>query len=56
MDDKILTDLSVAIDPGIAKEFNLLSAKLNHNQAKYSAKIAELALKRLSGTLLEATF
>jgi outer membrane protein TolC len=37
-------------------QFNLLNAKLNYNRAKYSAKVAELALKRLSGTLLEATF
>ena len=37
-------------------QFNLLNAKQNFNQAKYSAKIAELDLKRLSGTLLEATF
>jgi len=37
-------------------QFNLLNAKQNFNQAKYSAKVAELALKRLSGTLLEATF
>lgn len=37
-------------------QFNLLNAKQNYNQAKYSAKVAELALKRLSGTLLEATF
>lgn len=37
-------------------QFNLLNAKLNYNQAKYSAKVAELALKKLSGTLLEAKF
>jgi outer membrane protein TolC len=37
-------------------QLNLLNAKLNYNQAKYSAKNAELALKRLSGTLLKAVF
>lgn len=37
-------------------QFNLLNANLNYNQAKYSAKQAELALLQLSGTLLQASF
>ena len=37
-------------------QLNLLNAQLNYNQAKYSAKIAELALFQLSGDLLDATF
>jgi len=37
-------------------QLNLLNAKLNYNRAKYSAKIAELALFQLSGDLLDATF
>ncbi|MEP2026276.1 TolC family protein, partial [Reichenbachiella sp.] len=37
-------------------QFNLLTANLNFNQAKYSAKIAELELLRLSGTILDAKF
>ena len=37
-------------------QLNLLNAQLNYNLAKYSAKIAELALFQLSGDLLEATF
>ncbi|UXX79693.1 TolC family protein [Reichenbachiella carrageenanivorans] len=37
-------------------QFNLLTANLNYNQAKYSAKIAELVLLQLSGTILEAQF
>ncbi|MCV9385596.1 TolC family protein [Reichenbachiella ulvae] len=35
---------------------NLLTANLNYNRAKYSAKNAELALLQLSGTLLQADF
>lgn len=37
-------------------QFNLLTANLNFNQAKYSAKIAELELLRLSGTILDTKF
>lgn len=37
-------------------QLNLLNAKLNYNRAKYSAKIAELALFQLSGDLLDAEF
>lgn len=37
-------------------QFNLLTANLNYNQAKYSAKIAELVLLQLSGTILDAQF
>ena len=37
-------------------QLNLLNAQLNYNRAKYSAKIAELALFQLSGDLLNATF
>lgn len=35
-------------------QINLLNADLNYNRAKYSAKIAELALFQLSGDLMEA--
>lgn len=35
---------------------NLLTASLSYNQAKYSAKNAELALLQLSGSLLQASF
>ena len=37
-------------------QINLLNAQLNYNQAKYSAKIAELALYQLSGDLMDADF
>lgn len=37
-------------------QINLLTAELNYNRAKYSAKIAELALFQLSGDLMEADF
>ena len=37
-------------------QINLLNAELNYNQAKYSAKIAELALYQLSGELMQADF
>jgi len=37
-------------------QFNLLRANQNFNQAKYDAKIAELALLQLSGSLMYATF
>jgi outer membrane protein len=37
-------------------QLNLLNAQLNYNLAKYSAKIAELALFQLSGDLLDASF
>jgi Outer membrane protein len=37
-------------------QLNLLNAKLNFNQAKYSTKIAELALFQLSGELMDAHF
>ena len=37
-------------------QLNLLNAQLNYNQAKYSAKIAELALYQISGELMSANF
>jgi len=37
-------------------QLNLLNARLNYNRAKYSAKIAEIALFQLRGDLLDATF
>lgn len=37
-------------------QINLLNAELNFNQAKYSAKVAELALYQISGDLLTADF
>ncbi|MFY0625575.1 MAG: TolC family protein [Reichenbachiella sp.] len=37
-------------------QFNLLNAQLNYNQARYSAKIAELGLLQLSGGILTAQF
>jgi outer membrane protein TolC len=37
-------------------QFNLLRANQNFNQAKYDAKIAELALLQLSGSLMYANF
>jgi len=37
-------------------QLNLLQAKLSLNQAKYSAKIAELFLLQISGDLSQATF
>jgi len=37
-------------------QLNLLNAQLNFNQAKYSAKTAELALLQLSGDLMFAQF
>jgi outer membrane protein TolC len=37
-------------------QINLLNAELNYNRAKYSAKIAELALYQLSGDLMDAEF
>ncbi len=37
-------------------QLNLLNAQLNFNQAKYSAKTAELALLQLSGDLMLAQF
>ena len=39
-----------------AAQLNLLNANLNFNQAKYDAKIAELALLQLSGFLMYANF
>jgi len=39
-----------------AAQLNLLNANLNFNQAKYDAKIAELALLQLSGYLMHANF
>jgi outer membrane protein TolC len=39
-----------------AAQLNLLNANLNFNQAKYDAKIAELALLQLSGYLMYADF
>ena len=39
-----------------AAQLNLLNANLNFNQAKYDAKIAELALLQLSGYLMYANF
>jgi len=37
-------------------QLNYLNASLNYNQAKYSAKVAELALLQLSGGLMQAEF
>lgn len=37
-------------------QLNLLNAQVNFNQAKYSAKTAELALLQLSGDLMSAEF
>ena len=37
-------------------QLNLLNAQLNFNQAKYSAKTAELALLQISGDLMRAEF
>ncbi len=37
-------------------QLNLLNARLNYNQAKYSAKTAELALLQISGDLMTAEF
>ena len=37
-------------------QLNLLNAKLNYNQAKYSAKNAELALLQLSGEIMNAEY
>ncbi len=37
-------------------QFNLLNAQLTYNQARYSAKNAELALLQLSGDILNAEF
>ena len=37
-------------------QLNLLNAKLNYNQAKYSAKNAELALLQLSGEIMNAGY
>lgn len=37
-------------------QLNLLNAQLNFNRAKYSAKIAELALLQFSGDLMSAEF
>lgn len=37
-------------------QLNLLNAKLNYNQAKYSAKNAELALLQLSGEIMDAEY
>ena len=37
-------------------QLNLLNAELNFNQAKYSAKTAELALLQISGDLMDAEF
>ena len=39
-----------------AAQLNFLNANLNFNQAKYDAKIAELALLQLSGYLMYANF
>ena len=39
-----------------AAQLNLLNANLNFNQAKFDAKIAELALLQLSGYLMYANF
>jgi outer membrane protein TolC len=39
-----------------AAQLNLLNANLNFNQAKYDAKIAELALLQLSGYLMFANY
>lgn len=37
-------------------QFNLLNAQLSYNRARYSAKIAELALLQLSGDILNAQY
>jgi len=37
-------------------QLNYLNASLNFNQAKYSAKVAELTVLQLSGGLLQAEF
>ncbi len=37
-------------------QLNYLNASLNYNQAKYSAKVAELTVLQLSGGLLQAEF
>lgn len=37
-------------------QLNLVNASLNFNKAKYSAKVAELALLQLSGGLMQADF
>ncbi len=37
-------------------QLNLVNASLNYNKAKYSAKIAELALLQFSGDLMQANF
>ena len=37
-------------------QLNLLEAQLSLNQAKYSAKLAELILLQISGDLSQATF
>jgi len=37
-------------------QLNFLNASLNYNQAKYSAKVAELTLLQLSGELLQVNF
>lgn len=37
-------------------QLNLLNAELNRNQAKYNAKLAELAILQLSGELLNVDF
>ena len=37
-------------------QLNLVNASLNYNKAKYSAKIAELALLQFSGDLMQADF
>jgi outer membrane protein len=37
-------------------QLNLVNASLNYNKAKYSAKVAELALLQLSGGLMQAEF
>lgn len=37
-------------------QLNLLNAKLNYNQAKYSAKNAELALLQLSGEIMDTEY
>lgn len=37
-------------------QLNLVNASLNYNRAKYSAKVAELALLQLSGDLIQTEF
>jgi outer membrane protein TolC len=37
-------------------QINLLNAELTRNQAKYSAKLAELQLLRISGEILSVEF